>query len=170
MRRQFKAILSLAGVIIFTLAIHSYIQKNQVGIDYPDDLYGIPTYPGSRLSYPMSALNTNPYTAVFLTNDSYQLVLDFYKNKLEVPHKELKYGKGSVVVMTVYQFEMKKGILTNQIDKGVEIIPLNSFNQRVYKAKTKIKIFLPLQEVKEINERGKKLEESTGEESEGSGG
>ncbi|MCP5104047.1 MAG: hypothetical protein GY950_11745 [bacterium] len=148
MRQKQKAILSILGLILFTWVIHSYIRENQRDIDYPEILYGIPTYPGSRISYPMSMMTADPYTAVFLSNDPYEKVIEFYKDKLAMDYKELKYGKGSAVVMTIYQFEMKKGILKNQINKGVEIIPFNHFNRRVYKAATKIKIIIPQDEVK----------------------
>lgn len=159
MRRKQKAVLALGGVILFTLVIHSYIRENQREIEFPEILYGIPTYQNSRLSYPMSSLNANPYTAVFLTNDSYEKVIEFYKEKLNMDYKELKYGRGSTVVMTIYQFELEKGILTNQINKGVEIIPLNSFNQRVYKAKTKIKIMIPQEEIQAQTEGREEKEE-----------
>lgn len=156
MRRKHKGLLALAGVILFTLAVHSYIRQNQKEIEFPEILYGIPTYQNSRLSYPMSSLTADPYTAVFLTNDPYEKVLAFYKEKLGMEYEEIKYGRGRTVVMTLYQFKMEDGILTNQISKGVEIIPFNHFNRRVYKAHTKIKIMIPQKEIKGLKEKSKK--------------
>lgn len=153
MRRKHKGLLALAGVILFTLVVHSYIRQNQKEIEFPEILYGIPTYQNSRLSYPMSSLTADPYTAVFLTDDPYEKVLAFYKEKLGMDYKEINYGRGSTVVMTLYQFKLEDGILTNQISKGVEIIPFNRFNRRVYKASTKIKIMVPQAEIKELTEK-----------------
>lgn len=156
MRRKHKGLLALAGIILFTLVVHSYIRQNREEIQFPELLYGIPTYQNARLSVPMSSLTSDPYTAVFLTEDPYEKVLAFYEKKLDVDYKEIKYGRGSTVVMTIYQFKMEDGILTNQISKGVEIIPFNHFNRRVYKASTKIKIIIPQKEIKELTEKSKK--------------
>ena len=70
-------------------------------------------------------------------------------------YKVLKYGhkKRKPITLTVYQFEIEKGDLENYIGKGVEIIPLNSRSQEVYKARTKIKIILPRKEVLEFNKK-----------------
>ncbi len=152
--------MSTAGVILFTLVIHSYI-ANQRDVDFPEFLYGIPTYRNSKLSAQMSSLESDPYTAVFLTKDPYEKVLEFYKEKMGVDHRVLRYGrKGFIkegesarVFHRVYQFKIEDGILTNQISKGVEIIPFNKFNQKVFKAKTKIKIFISQSEIAELKEK-----------------
>jgi hypothetical protein len=148
MTRKRKVFMSLLGVIFCTFIIHSYFKDtNKEEIEFPEVLYDIPTYNNSRLSVTMSSsLKSNPYTVVFLTDDPYKKVLKFYKEKLGMDFKELKYG-GRMHTMTIYQFELEKGILTNQINKGVEIIPFNPRNRRVYKAKTKIKIIIPLREI-----------------------
>ncbi|MCP4216862.1 MAG: hypothetical protein GY765_19580 [bacterium] len=104
----------------------------------------------------MSSLRSDPYVAVFLTKDSYKDVIEFYKKSLkkgEFIYKELPYGARGKTVLTVYQFEMEKGILTNQISKGIEIVPYNTWNSRVYKANTKIKIILPAAEVKSAQKK-----------------
>jgi hypothetical protein len=69
--------------------------------------------------------------------------------------KVLNYGhkKRKHMTLTIYQFEIEKGELENYISKGVEIISLNSRSQRVYKARTKIKIILPRREVLEFNKK-----------------
>lgn len=153
--RKVKALFSLFGIIGLTLIINSYMERNEKEIAFPENLYGIPTYQNSRLSVPMSSLNGDPYTAVFLSGDPYEKILQFYKEKLKKDFKVLKYGhkKRKHMTMTIYQFELEKGILENYITKGVEIISLNSRSQRIYKAKTKIKIILPRREVKELNKK-----------------
>jgi len=153
--RKIKGLLSLVGIIGLTLIINSYMAQNQKEIPFPDVLYGIPTYEESRLSYPMSSLNGDPYIAVFLSNDSYKKILQFYKDKLKIEYKTLEFGlkKRNKMLLTVYQFELERGILPRSINKGVEIIPLNSRSQRVYKAKTKIKIILPKNEILELNKK-----------------
>jgi hypothetical protein len=128
------------------------MQKVEEEIEFPEVLYGIPTYQNSRLSYPMSGFTADPYTAVFLTNDSHENVVAFYKEKLNMDPQEIKYGRGRLVAMTIYQFKLEDGILTNQINKGVEVIPFNSFSRKVYKARTKIKIIIPQSEIRAIKE------------------
>jgi hypothetical protein len=153
--RRVKALLSLFGIIGLTLIINSYMERNEKEIAFPENLYGIPTYQDSRLSFPMSSMNGDPYIAVFLSGDSYEKVLHFYKDKLKIDFKVLKYGhkKRKHMTLTIYQFEIEKGELENYISKGVEIIPLNSRSQKVYKARTKIKIILPRREVVELNKK-----------------
>lgn len=153
--RKVKGLLSLFGIIGLTVIINSYMDRNEKEIAFPENLYGIPTYQESRLSFPMSSLNGDPYIAVFLSGDPYEKVLQFYKNKLKMEFKVLKYGhkKRGHMILTIYQFEIEKGDLKNYISKGVEIISLNSRSQRVYKARTKIKIILPRREVLEFNRK-----------------
>jgi hypothetical protein len=153
--RKVKALLSLFGIIGLTLLINSYREKNEKEIAFPGNLYGIPTYPDSRLSFPMSSMNGDPYIAVFLSRDPYEKVLRFYKDELKMEYKVLKYGhkKRKHMTMTIYQFEIEKGDLENYISKGIEIIPLNSRSQEVYRARTKIKIILPRKEVLEFNRK-----------------
>ena len=153
--RKVKALLWLFGIIGLTLIINSYMERNEKEIAFPENLYGIPTYKDSRLSFPMSSMNGDPYIAVFLSGDPYEKVLQFYKDKLKMDFKVLKYGhkKRKHMILTIYQFEIEKGELKNYISKGVEIISLNSRSQRVYKARTKIKIVLPRREVLELNKK-----------------
>jgi hypothetical protein len=153
--RRIKGLLSLFGIIGLTLIINSYMEKNEREIAFPENLYGIPTYQDSRLSFPMSSLDGDPYIAVFLSGDPYEKVLQFYKDNLKMDYKVLKYGhkKRNHMTLTIYQFEIEKGELENYISKGVEIISLNSRSQRLYKARTKIKIILPRREVLEFNRK-----------------
>jgi hypothetical protein len=153
--RKIKGLLSLFGIVGLTLIINSYMERNEREIAFPEKLYGIPTYQDSRLSFPMSSLDGDPYIAVFLSGDPYEKVLQFYKDNLKMDYKVLKYGhkKRKHMTMTIYQFEIEKGELENYISKGVEIISLNSRSQLVYKARTKIKIILPRREVLELNRK-----------------
>lgn len=153
--RRIKGLLSLFGIIGLTLIINSYMERNEREIAFPGNLYGIPTYQDSRLSFPMSSLDGDPYIAVFLSGDPYEKVLQFYKDNLKMAYKVLKYGhkKRKHMTLTIYQFEIEKGELENYISKGVEIISLNSRSQRVYKARTKIKIILPRREVLEFTRK-----------------
>jgi hypothetical protein len=131
------------------------MKENDREISFPKIMCGIPTYPDSRFNAAMSSLNSDPFMAVFFTRDSYEQVLNFYRDKLKIDHKVLKYGRGSKVMRTVYQFEIKKGVLKDYISKGVEIMPLTARSQRVLKAKTKIKIIIPKKEVVEASKKPK---------------
>ncbi|MCP5051690.1 MAG: hypothetical protein GY940_31275 [bacterium] len=155
-KRHVRAFLSLAGIIFLTFIIHSYKKENEQEIPFPKSLYGIPTYENSRLSSRMSSPTGNPYIAVFLSQDSHDRIVQFYKDQLKMDYKVLEYGQRSVVTMRVYQFEIEKGVLKNYINKGVEVIPLNSRSQMVHNARTKIKIVLPRKEVLEFNQKQKK--------------
>jgi len=147
-RRRIRGLLSLVGIIALTLFVYSYMKESEKKIDYPEYLYGIPTYPQSRFSPSFSSLNGDPFIAVFFSEDSYEKILQFYKEKLNIDYKEIDYGSSSLKVMTIYQFPIEPGPLKNYIAKGVEVLPLNSRNQFVNKAKTKIKIYVPQSEVR----------------------
>jgi hypothetical protein len=123
------------------------MKESEKEISFPEFMCGIPTYRDARISSSMSSLNGDPFIAVFLTRDSYEQVLHFYREKLNMDYKVLTYGRGKKVTKTIYQFEIKKGVLKDYIGKGVEITPLNTRSQRVYKAKTKIRIIIPRKEV-----------------------
>ena len=153
--RQIKGLLSLIGLLGLALIINSYIERNDREVQFPEILYGIPTYPNSHFSSIMSSLNGDPYTAVFLSPDPYETILQFYKEKLKMDYKIQEFGlkRRNRMPLTVYQFELEKGILEHSINKGVEIISFNSRNQRMYNALTKIKIILPRKEVVELNKK-----------------
>ena len=146
--RDIKALVSLAAIIFLTFVISSYKQESQkTAVEVRDNLYGIPTYKNARLNARMSQMNGNPYVAVFMSNDSHETIVQFYKDRLKMDYKLLEYGKRAVVTMRVYQFPIEMGTLKNYLNKGVEIIPLNKRSQMVHSAKTKIKIILPRREV-----------------------
>lgn len=151
--RKRKAFISIFGIIFLSLIIHSYMGEKDEENAFPKMLYGIPTYDNSRINYSMSSLNSDPYIAVFLTGDDYKEVLRFYKDRLNTPVKVLEYGRGSHKTKIIYQFQLLPGVLPDYPSKGVEIYPLNSRSQRVFKAKTKIKIILPRQEVREAQQK-----------------
>lgn len=155
--RKRKAFISIFGIVFLSLIIHSYMGEKDEEKAFPKMLYGIPTYDNSRINYEMSSLNSDPYIAVFMTGDSFEKVLQFYKDRLNKPVKVLEYGRGSHKTKTIYQFQLLPGVLPNYPAKGVEIHPLNSRSQRVYRAKTKIKIILPRKEVHDSKtKRGEK--------------
>lgn len=151
--RKRKAFIAMFGIVFLSFIIHSYMGEKDEEKAFPKMLYGIPTYENSRINSEMSSLNSDPFVAVFLTGDSYETVLQFYKEKLNKPVKVLEYGRGSHKTKTIYQFQLLPGVLPNYPAKGVEIYPLNSRSQQVYKAKTKIKIILPRKEVQEANKK-----------------
>jgi len=146
MRRR-KALISLFGVIFLTLIINTYQKETENTSDFPEILCDIPTYRNARLAAYMSSFNADPYIAVFLSDDHWENVLRFYRDRLKMDYKVLTYGRGKKVNMTVYQFEIEKGVLKDYIAKGVEIIPLNAGSQRIYQAQTKIKIIIPQKEI-----------------------
>lgn len=153
MRQKPKIFLAAVGIIFCGLITHSYMQNIKDNVDLPAELYGIPVYQNARVSVPMtSSPETDPYVAVFFSDDSHEKIVAFYEEKLEMKVVPLKYGKGRLTALIVYQFKIEDGILTNQINKGVEIVPFNSWNRRVYKAKTKIKIFIPQKDIQAAEE------------------
>ena len=110
------------GIIGLTLIINSYMEKNAREIVFPGYPYGIPTDPKARVSYPLSSLNGAPDIAVFLSAAPYKNVLQFYKDKLKMDYKMLNFGptSRSHFTITVYQFEMEKGVLETSINmKGL---------------------------------------------------
>jgi hypothetical protein len=161
--RKWKALLSIFGIIFLTFVIYSYKRGSQQEVKFPGMLYGIPTYSNSNFSKSMSSLNGNPYVAVFLTRDSHEQVIQFYKTKLKMDYKLLEYGARSIVTMRVFQFRLEDGVLPDSINKGVEVIPLNSRSQRIYDASCKIKIIIPRKDVLEAAQKQKKdSEKQTG--------
>ncbi len=154
--RKRRAFLSLMGIIFLTFIIHSYKKENEEKISFPETLYGIPTYQNSRLSKSMSSLNGNPYIAVFLSPDPHEKIVRFYKEKLKMDPKLLEYGTRGIVTMRVYQFEIEQGALKDSINKGVEVLTLNSRSRRIHNARAKIKIILPRKEVLKHNAKQKK--------------
>ncbi len=151
--RILRIVFAVLGLVIVSYIIQSYRVDHKKKVDSPQFVYGLPTYPGSQFNQQMSALTGDPYVAVFFSDDSYEKVIKFYKEKLKRDYKVLKYGRKSHVVMEIYQFQIEEGVLKDYIAKGVEVIPLNSRNQSTYNAKTKIKIILPRQEILETQQK-----------------
>jgi hypothetical protein len=146
-RRKRRAFFTIAGIKVLTFIVYSYKSGLDKEPRAPKMVFGIPAYQDARFSSTMSSLNGNPYIAVFLSADSYEVVLRFYKDYFQKEPKVIEYGQRSIVAMRIFQFELEKGPLPDSIDKGVEIIPLNSRSQRIHKARTKIKIIIPRKEV-----------------------
>ncbi len=158
--RKKKVFITLFATICLTLIIHSYQKQAKETTEFPEILFGIPTFQDSRLSNPMSSFTGDPYIAVFLTNAPHEEVIKFYEDKLNMTHKKIEYG-GRVASMTIYQFQLEEGLLTNHIYKGVEIIPFNHFNRRAFKARTKIKIYIPQREVQEQQQKNQQKQSET---------
>jgi hypothetical protein len=144
--RKSRAYISGISIIILSFFIHYYVNESQLDIDFPAILYGIPTYKNSKLNRTMSSTG-DPYIFVFLTKDNSDQVLKYYQKELNIEHQVLKYGRGAIVNLVIYQFTLLKGEILNFPYKGVEIIPLNSFYQRIYGFQTKIKIYIPREEI-----------------------
>jgi hypothetical protein len=153
--RKWRALLSIFGIVFLTFVIYSYKSGNQKEGEFPGMLFGIPTYQNSRLSESMSSLNGNPYIAVFLSEDSHEQVVEFYKTQLKMDYKLLEYGARNIVTMRIYQFRLEDGVIPDSINKGVEIIPFNARNRRVYNAACKIKIIIPKKDVLEAAQKQK---------------
>lgn len=149
-----KSLLAMTAIIALNIFIHSFILNNQKDVKVPEYLYGVPTYPNARFYLPMSSLDADPCVAAFLTNDSAETVVDFYKKKMNMPPKDIFYGKTGG--MLIHQFGLEKSDLRNSIVKGVEILAFNSFNRRVYNASTKIKIYVSRKEVEEVEKNNQK--------------
>lgn len=155
--RKTKGLISLFAVFFLTIVINTAMQENEKKIPAPDFLFGIPTYPGARISQSLSSFSGNPYTAVFLSNDPYEKILQFYKEKLKIDYQTVSLGLRKHNMKTFYMFKLQEGILDNNksVGKGVEVYPLNSRSQRVFKAITKIKIILPRTEVDQASRESK---------------
>lgn len=144
--RIIKIILTLAAFVCVSYFISTFQGREKKNIPTPEVVYGFPTYPGSQFNKLMSGLEGDPFLAVFLSQDPYDKVVQFYKEKLKRAYKLLKYGRNEA--MEVYQFAAQPGeVIETFITRGVEVIPLNSRYQSIYHAKTKIKIIIPRKEV-----------------------
>lgn len=147
--RKRRAFFTLFGIIVLTFIAYSYKSGLEKEPQAPNMVFGIPAYQDARFSSYMSSLNGNPYTAVFLSPDSADQVVRFYKDYFGKEPKLIEYGQRGIVAMKIYQFRLEDGPLPDSINKGVEIIPLNSRSRRIHKARTKIKIIIPRKEVME---------------------
>lgn len=145
--RRRRALFAFFGIIALTFVAYSYKSGLDKEPQAPKMVFGIPAYQDARFSSLMSSLNGNPYIAVFLSPDKADQVVRFYQDYFGKEPRLLEYGQRGIVALKIYQFKLIQGPLPDSIDKGVEIIPLNSRSQRIHKARTKIKIIIPRKEV-----------------------
>jgi len=129
--------------VMLAISIHSFWQKADQSPRAPEILYGIPLYPESKLNLPLSGTG-DPAIFVFLSDDTLEKVLAFYDEVFKAKPQILTYGKGA---MTIYQYLIEPGELTNYPQKGVEVMAYNSFYQRVLHKKVKIKVYVPKAEM-----------------------
>lgn len=150
--RRFKTYFSFIALIMCAIIIWSF-RGGETKVK--GDINGIAIYPGAVLKARMSSTGF-PWVVVFLTDDDYRDVVQFYEKKLNLKSRKLEYGNKS---MTIYQFDLEtkkekewkntkvNKFLKNYLMSGVEIIPFNNFYRKVYKKSTKIKIIIPAESV-----------------------
>jgi len=158
--------MSAFALIMVTIVIHSYINQIKKVVPFPKIFYGIPTYERSRLDVSMtSSPNIDPYMVVFITEDSYEKVLDFYKKQLKMNYRTVVYrgvkNTNRGLSMTVYQFVIKESSLKNYLLKGVEVMPFNRWSGRLNRGQTKIRIIIPQEEIKKAAAEAQQKKEST---------
>ncbi len=100
----------------------------------------IPIYPNSKFSKVLSFTGEKNWLLSYLTEDSFSKVVSFYKKNLNIKPEKVKYGK----TLVIYQFPISYTKINKQkvLEEGVEIIPFSGFYKKVFKAKTKIKIYV----------------------------
>jgi len=135
-----KGLITLAAIIFFTLILQAFLLVMQQEDGFPPSLEGIPVYPASRYNDFLSSQGGNPRVYVFLSDDTAASIVAFYEDFFAVQARKLTYPSG---LLRIYQFMITPSIVKDTPLKGVEVIPLNRFNRRIFKALTKIKIILP---------------------------
>ncbi len=130
-----KKLLLLLSIVFLFAALNYSIDYSRV-----KEFDGIPVYPGSKFSKLLSSIGKS-LIVVYHSNDDLKSVLAFYRKKLNMNYKKVKYGKALIV----YQFPMAYTSINGKLwlKKGVEIIPYGGFYRKVFKAKIKIKIYIP---------------------------
>ncbi len=130
-----KKLLLLLSIVFLFAALNYSIDYSRV-----KEFDGIPVYPGSKFSKLLSSIGES-LIVVYHSNDDLKSVLAFYRKKLNMNYKKVKYGKALIV----YQFPMAYTSINGKLwlKKGVEIIPYGGFYRKVFKAKVKIKIYIP---------------------------
>ena len=100
----------------------------------------IPIYPNSKFSKTLSYTGKDNWLLSYLTKDFASKVINFYKRALNVRPERVKYGK----TLVIYQFPISYTMINKKkiLEEGVEIIPFGGFYRKVFKANTKIKIYV----------------------------
>lgn len=138
----------LAGIVVFTLILQAFLLVIQQQDESPQVLEGIPVYPAARYNDFLSSRGGNPRIYVFLSDAPADSVVAFYEEFFGVQAGLLTYPSG---LLKIFQFVVTPSEVKDTPLKGVEVIPLNRFNRRIFKAVTKIKIILPPQETDPVN-------------------
>ncbi len=134
-----RALIVLAGIVLFTIILQAFLLVIQQEDESPKVLAGIPVYPEARYNDFLSSRG-NPLVYVFMSDDPVETVLAFYEEFFAAPALHLTYPSG---LLRIFQFVITPSEVKDTPLKGVEVIPLNRFNRRIFKARTKIKIILP---------------------------
>ncbi len=100
----------------------------------------IPIYPNAKFSKTLSYTGKDNWLLSYLTKDPALKVINYYKRVLNVKPERVKYGK----TLVIYQFPISYTMINKKkvLEKGVEIIPFSGFYRKVFKANTKIKIYV----------------------------
>ncbi len=127
-------ILIVASFFLFSVLLFAEIDFSKI-----KEYEGIPVYPNSKFSKLLSSFGKS-WIVVYHSNDDFRDILSFYKEKLNMNYKKVKYGKALIV----YQFPMAYTSFNGKLwlKKGVEVIPYGGFYRKVFKAKVKIKIYI----------------------------
>ncbi len=118
----------------------SYSQKKTTPFNKIKSINGYPIYPKSRFSGILSFTGERQWLLTYLTNDKVNKVIRFYEKRLNRKAEMIKYGKSLIIYQFPKDYTMvnKRKLLT----EGIEIIPFGGFYRKVFKANTKIKIYV----------------------------
>ncbi len=100
----------------------------------------IPVYPYAKFSKTLSYTGKDNWLLSYLTKDPASKVINYYERALKMKPERVKYGK----TLVIYQFPISYTMINKKkiLEEGVEIIPFGGFYRKVFKANTKIKIYV----------------------------
>ena len=129
---------SLFLVFLFIFSLIG--QGAEIDFNKLKSIDNIPIYPNAKFSETLSYTGENDWLLAYLTKDSALKVINYYKRVLNVKLERVKYGK----TLVIYQFPISYTMINKKkiLEKGVEIIPFSGFYRKVFKANTKIKIYV----------------------------
>ncbi len=122
------------------LLFSSFLRSQTVDFNKIKSINNIPIYPNAWFSRVLSFTGEKNWLLSYLTNDSVVKVVNYYKSALKIKPEKVKYGK----TLVVYQFPISYTMINKKkvLEEGVEVIPFGGFYQKVFKARTKIKIYV----------------------------
>ncbi len=137
MRKKFGVFFILIFLLVCSFL---YSQKKTTPFDKIKSINGYPIYPKSRFSSLLSFTGEKQWLLTYLSDDKAKKVIKYYERKLNKKVEIIKYGKSLVIYQFPKDYTMvgKRKLLT----EGVEIIPFGGFYRKVFKARTKIKIYV----------------------------